>query len=413
MKNCIIISTNFPPTGGIGVQRVTKIAKYLPEYDINPIVVTVPVSSSKRSTKDISMLNEVNKNLEIHRPFFIDYRKFFPGDITKLFDYFFYPDKYKIWCYFALKKIKNICKEKKIEAIFITVKSFSLLTLIKPIKETLGIPVIVDFRDPFSFNFYNVNKSKKIREKMITLEKEAFQFADSVTIVTPYIADKYKELYPDANINTITNGFDPMDFPKKKKFEDIYQLKEFCIGYSGTFSKMVPLDVIVKVLINIYEEHKISIKLNIATPIPLESIKKKHPKLIEYDLINYFGFLPHKESIAKLYESQLLLFMLIDDIKTEGVYSGKILEYFNIPRPILFLNRKGSSLSDLIEKTKKGYTVDINNEQEITTTVLNLYRSWKNKDMKYNPTPEEILKFSYNNLTKNIAGLIKNAIVEN
>ena len=190
MKNCIIVTTYFPPLGGIGVQRVTKLTKYLPENDINPIVITVP-SWSLNNMKDPSMSEELNKELEIHTPFFFDKKRILPGDIAKLFNKF--PDNFRPWCKRALNIIKKLRKAKKIDCVFITVKSFSLLSLVKPVKEELGIPVVLDFRDPFSFNFYNTQKPAKLKEKIIKLEREAFKFADVVTTVTPYISEKYKK----------------------------------------------------------------------------------------------------------------------------------------------------------------------------------------------------------------------------
>ena len=41
MKNVLIISYYWPPSGGGGVQRVLKFCKYLPDYGWNPIVLTV------------------------------------------------------------------------------------------------------------------------------------------------------------------------------------------------------------------------------------------------------------------------------------------------------------------------------------------------------------------------------------
>jgi len=41
MKKVVIISYNFPPVGGAGVQRSAKFVKYLREFDWDPIVLSV------------------------------------------------------------------------------------------------------------------------------------------------------------------------------------------------------------------------------------------------------------------------------------------------------------------------------------------------------------------------------------
>lgn len=413
MKNCLIITTKFPPSGGIGVQRVTKFCKYLPEYGYDPIVVTIPVWSD-RSKKDPSMLKELSPELEIHRPFYYDYRKIVPGDIAKLFKgierRYLFPDSFRIWCPFALRTVKKIAAEKKIDAVFVTCKSFSLMRLIKPLKELLGVPVILDLRDPFSFNYYNIDKPEKYMKRIEELEKEAFAHASAVTTVTPFITEKYRSLYPGSKIYKITNGFDPADFPDPGTVRKSSELQHFSIGYNGTFSKMVPLEPVAKALCAIYDGTGIMISLNIATPMDISAVRRSLKGLIERGLLNHLGFLPHKESILRLYDSNLLLMSLADDKKTEGVYSGKILEYLNIDRPVLLLNKKGGNLDDLIISTRKGVTVGINDEKGIKDTILEFYEAWKNGTASAEPDMNEIQKYSFKNLTKNLTNIMNDLI---
>ncbi|MBN1782768.1 hypothetical protein JW948_16650, partial [bacterium] len=84
MKRCVIISAYFPPVGGIGVQRVSKLVKYLPAGGWHPVVITTP-RHALRMPQDPSMLRDLPDSLEIHRPFYYDSRKIIPGDIAKLY----------------------------------------------------------------------------------------------------------------------------------------------------------------------------------------------------------------------------------------------------------------------------------------------------------------------------------------
>jgi hypothetical protein len=40
MRQILMISYHFPPTGGAGVQRVAKFAKFLPHFGYQPTVLT-------------------------------------------------------------------------------------------------------------------------------------------------------------------------------------------------------------------------------------------------------------------------------------------------------------------------------------------------------------------------------------
>ena len=58
MKNVLIITYYWPPSGGGGVQRVLKFCKYLPDYGWNPIVLTV--EDGEFPSLDNSLLEDVN-----------------------------------------------------------------------------------------------------------------------------------------------------------------------------------------------------------------------------------------------------------------------------------------------------------------------------------------------------------------
>ena len=62
-KKVLIITYYWPPAGGPGVQRWLKFIKYLPEFNIEPIVF-VP-SNPSYPLRDESLLDEVSKDITI------------------------------------------------------------------------------------------------------------------------------------------------------------------------------------------------------------------------------------------------------------------------------------------------------------------------------------------------------------
>ena len=60
----LLLSYYFPPLGGAGVQRMLKFAKYLPEFDIVPIVIS---ANEPGYTVDNSLLQELDDKIEVHR----------------------------------------------------------------------------------------------------------------------------------------------------------------------------------------------------------------------------------------------------------------------------------------------------------------------------------------------------------
>jgi hypothetical protein len=61
LKNVLIISYYWPPSGGPGVQRVLKFCKYLSRFGWNPIVLTV--EDGEFPAIDNSLLKD-SKNIE-------------------------------------------------------------------------------------------------------------------------------------------------------------------------------------------------------------------------------------------------------------------------------------------------------------------------------------------------------------
>src|SRR5207237_378333 len=66
-RRILIISYLFPPAGGIGVQRVLSLTKYLPRlgYEVHVLAARNPIAP----TMDPALLAEVPSSVTIHRAF--------------------------------------------------------------------------------------------------------------------------------------------------------------------------------------------------------------------------------------------------------------------------------------------------------------------------------------------------------
>jgi glycosyltransferase involved in cell wall biosynthesis len=413
MKNCLMISANFPPVGGVGVQRITKLVKNLPSLGWNPIVITVP-TYSRKSTKDYSMMKELPENLEVHRPFYFDYRKIVPGDIAKLFKSwekkYLFPDKYVIWNHFAFQCIKEITQKQKIDVAFVNIPPFSGLLLADKIKRTLNLPTIVNFRDPFSFNNYiRLEDREEERRRSVEIEKSVFPQLDRIICVTPYVIKRYGELFPNlkGKFELIPNGYDENDFSEIDTSAPA-KASGFSMGYNGSVSSLVPIEPLLNAIYEIYTTHNINITLNIASQNSQSKFEKKSPECFHAGLVNFKGFLPHRESLENLATSNVLAIMFANDPATIGAYPGKVFEYFRMNRPILLLNNRVSPLARLIvDKTKSGVAVNIDNQKEIIQAILNFYELWKSDKLTHAPDWSEIRKFEYGNLTQKLVEIFE------
>ena len=64
-KNVLIVSYTFPPTGGAGVQRVSKFVKYLRGFGWEPIILTT--SNPSVPLQDTSLLKDIPADVRIYK----------------------------------------------------------------------------------------------------------------------------------------------------------------------------------------------------------------------------------------------------------------------------------------------------------------------------------------------------------
>jgi glycosyl transferase family 4 len=414
LKTVLILAVHFPPSGGVGVIRTLKLTKYLPDLGWEPIVVSLPLRATKRVV-DHSLLDEIPQNIEIHRPFFYDYRKIIRGDINKLLrpalNRIHFPDKYVQWNYFAFKYIRDmLLPHKHIDLVYTSVGPHSSMLLAHKLKRHAGIPFVVDFRDPFSFRQYALLESKSAwQSRAEKMERRVLMDADHINNVSRVWKEKYEHMYPEiiTKSSLIHNGYDEDDFLglKTESSNDVLTL-----GYNGTFSRLVPLDPLIKAIDEIHRQHGIVIRLNIATPTQKRKLISRYPYVFEHGLIAHKGFLPHKESLRNLCQSDVSLLILNDIEATEGMIPAKTFEYLRIQKPILLLHRRNSFLSEIITKTRTGMTVNISSHEEIVKTLLLLHKRWSDNTLDADPDWHQIRKFDRKYLTRQMAKIFDRLI---
>jgi glycosyltransferase involved in cell wall biosynthesis len=414
LKTVLILAVNFPPSGGVGVIRTVKFVKYLPAFGWQPVVVTLPAGATKRILDD-SFLNEIPPEIEIHRPFFLDYRKFIPGDVAKLLkpilSRILFPDKYVQWNRFAFRHIRDkVLSRQRIDLAYTSVGPHSTMLLAQQLRHAFGIPFVVDFRDPFSFRQYTLLEAKTSWQKRAEkIEGRVLKDAGHVINVSRIWQQKYEHMYPfiAAKSSLIHNGYDEDDF---NNFDSKTDNDVMTLGYNGTFSRLVPLDPIVLAIKEVHQRHGIPIRLNIATPIPLRKLTSKYPYCFEHNLIAHKGFLPHQESLNNLARSDIALLILNDIPATEGMLPAKTFEYLRMQMPILLLHRQNGFLSKIIDQTNTGHTVGINDHQAIVKTLLQLQHQWSQRKFSVDPDWDEIRKFDRQALTQKLTDVFNSVI---
>jgi hypothetical protein len=239
-KAILFVALEFPPLNNTGTYRSLKFVKYLPEFGIKPIVITLDEQDSFDTfgvNSDQKLIDEI-KDIEIHR---LSIKKLkLNNKIFRFFRIFFsLHDKIanRTLTNFK-KKIDEIFSSNQIQAVIITFPPFSCERFVTLIKKNYEVKVIVDFRDAWSawgnHFFPSYFHYKKIRK----MEGEVFLKADTIITVTNELKDKFIAIHGENirnKIKVIPNGF---DFNLKN--ENICNNRIVCqntirIGYIGSF----------------------------------------------------------------------------------------------------------------------------------------------------------------------------------
>jgi glycosyltransferase involved in cell wall biosynthesis len=369
----LIVTYYWPPSGGAGVQRILKFAKYLPHFGIEPVILTV--ENPTYPIIDESLALNIPEGIKVFKtkslePYSI-YAYFMKKPVSEIAKptiilkdaknwknrvgtfiraNFFIPDARVGWTLYAKSKAKEIVSKYDIETVITTGPPHSTHFVGKYLKKTKNLKWIADFRDPWSEIHYNQFLPRTILAKKIDLsyEKTILKNADEVIVVSNSMAKLQNDIYP-RKYRVITNGFDPDDFEEIK--HEGYSNEIFTIRHVGSIGET-------SVPYNFFEAlSQLDNKFNYR----LEFIGNVHPNIQQ--LIDKYGlndkifikpYLPHRQAIKAMQESDLLLLVIPNTRNNELILTGKLFDYIGSQTPIMLIGPCRGDAALIIDELRQG-----------------------------------------------------------
>jgi len=435
MKQVLIITYYWPPSGGSGVQRWLKFVKYLPQFGYIPHVYTV--ENGEYPVIDYSLEKDIPKEAIIIKKPIIEpygfYKKLlghkkskklghgFVGERNKsgfkkfihsfalwVRGNFFIPDARVLWVKPSVDFLTEYVKSNNITTIISTGTPHSMHLIAQDVKQRTNINWIADFRDPWTGVYYlkDMKLSKSSFQKHLKLEKEVLMNCDVITTVGNHLAKNLSALVREKNISNkivvLPNGFDRDLNVEQHNELDI----KFSIVYIGLFSKEQNHPAFWNALRSCVEEDidfekDLELKCvgNIDTSIE-ESI-------IETNLLPYFkkiGFVSHAEAESYQRSAQVLLLSINNYSGAKEMLTGKLFEYIASGRPILCLGPEDGDAANVIKDTSTGEISEWHDEQKIKAILKKYYALYKLKQLKAHPINLE--KYHRKNLTDSLTKLL-------
>jgi glycosyltransferase involved in cell wall biosynthesis len=431
VKNVLIVSYYFPPSGGPGVQRALKFARYLPENGYRPLILTVPETAAF-PVRDESLLAECPPPDQVFRSpiteFYGVYRRLSgrrqgvaldiqtanqedPGWrdrwLRRLRGALFIPDGRMGWVLPGTRTGVQICREHGVAAVLATGPPFSAHWIAARVGARTGLPFVLDFRDPWVGGPRYIPRPRLVERLDARLEHRCVSRAARVTTAFPSIRHDLLRRHPGLDpgkFTVITNGYDAADFEGIPADPP----REWTLTHTGTlFVHHIPTTLFEVLRAWLAEDPERSRILRVRFVGRVDPAVESLIKTPPLDRIaGIEGYVPHRRSVEMIVNSHLLLLLVVGDPMAGGVIPGKVFEYIGSGTPILALAPEGEA-ADLIRRTRAGRVVAPGDAAGIRRALDEAFLAYREGRRPFGePDPEAVRGLTRQALTARLAGVL-------
>lgn len=375
-RRVLVIAYVFPPSGGAGVQRVTKFVRYLPEFDWECSVLTVANPSVPLT--DETLLSEVPEVTVVRKA-----RTLEPGYALKnavsagaagtntkrgglrqaakklirsTGNAVLQPDAQVLWYPAAVKEGMRLLNELHHDAIFVTAPPFSSFLVGSELSRRSGLPLVLDYRDEWGIsNQYQENRQKSRLSHWLQgrMQRRVVRQASAVVATTRRSAEAVGEVSQlagsNADVSHIYNGFDANDFPTQTRVAP-QESDRLRLAYVGTLWNLTSIEPVVTAMRRVAATDP-SVAARIELVVAGRRTGEQEAILDRLNdtpcRVEREGYVDHHRAIEIMRSSNGLCLLLSDLPDAGRVVPAKTFEYMALQQPILSVVPQGE-VSELL-----------------------------------------------------------------
>ena len=426
MKRVLVITYYWPPSGGSGVQRWVKFAKYLRENGWEAVIYTP--ENPTLTARDETLAAEIPDGTEVIRRPILEpygfYRKLvgrkgdaITNEVTPISSgrkplkdrislYFrgnwFIPDPRIWWIRPSVRFLKKYLSEHPVDALVTTGPPQSMHLIGQRLHKALGIPWVVDFRDPWTKMYYlkHLPISPRAWRKHQRLEQGVIDDATTVLTVTPLVQELYASM-TRTRVAMIPNGFDEEDFGG-----EVHPDGHFNITHTGLFATDGNPFTLWKVLGDkaaADPAFKAALRLRLVGKVDAAVLQAIRDAGLGENIV-LAGYKAHPEAVAEQRSASALILPLRNDPDYALILPGKLFEYLASRRPILGIGQEDGAMARVLKDCQAGVTCGWENEAGMRDFVDRAWTEHLQGGVK--PVSGDISAYSRRNTARALAALL-------
>ena len=442
MKRVLVVTYYWPPSGGSGVQRWVKFAKYLPQEGWEPVIYTP--ENPEYTAIDHTLEAEIPHTVEIIRrpitePYNL-YRKLMGkgastdmktltagasgGAVTEISSgkksfkqrlslwirgNLFVPDPRVGWVKPSVRFLKKYLAEHPVDVIVTTGPPHSMHLIGQRLHKELGIPWIPDFRDPWSRMYYlkHLPMSARTWRRLRAMEQSVLDDCSTVLAVTPLVQDEFRA-QTKTPVAMITNGYDGGDFEQAVEPDGFFN-----VVHTGLFAADGnPLNLWKALGIKAWADpdFKAALRLRLVGKVDSEVYAAIEEAGLKENVID-LGYRDHLTAVREQLAATVLVLPLRNDPEYRPILPGKLFEYLASRRPILGIGQEDGAMARVLADTGAGVTAGWDNLDAIRAFIDKAWEQFKAGGVP--AVKGDIDRFSRRSLTRELAALLERVSNEN
>jgi len=376
-----MIAHEFYPCSAIGCHRSGKFCKYLHHFGWEPVVLTARQQYA-HGRLDASLLGQLPEDLRVMRTYYPDLeavrnavrsvrrtlRSPHSGNghagsaVATMVEaragvarWMSIPDWAVYWLPWAVAA--GLPEARRSDAIYVTGPPHGAVVVGAVLARLSGRRLVIDLRDPWMLDKTLVYPTEWHRGMNRRLERWCFASASTVICNTRPAMDAYRRLYPELppeRFTTLPNGFDVSDFPLESPRGRRPEHDPIRMSYVGSlYGGRDPRPLFRAIRRCMDSERGAGMKFRVQFWTGTDELARAFAReaCVE-DLVDVHPLVPHREAIAAMRASDVLL--VIGASNTDALHvPGKLFEYVYCRRPVLALVEPGA-ISELIDAYQLG-----------------------------------------------------------